>query len=63
VLKVATEDQLTAVCAAAASAGLPVDLIRDAGRTQVAPGTPTCLAIGPAVEARIDRVAGSLSLL
>lgn len=63
VLKVADEDQLGEVCAAAEAARLPVEVIRDAGRTQVAPGTVTCAAIGPAPAAEIDRVAGALSLL
>src|SRR5215467_8356378 len=48
VLKVAGEDELGDVVASARSAGLPVEVVLDAGRTQVAPGTPTCCAIGPA---------------
>jgi len=63
VLSVSDGEQLGAVAAAADAAGLPVHVIRDAGRTQLAPGTPTCCAIGPAGEARIDAVTGGLSLL
>ena len=43
--------------------GLPAEIIADAGRTVVAPGTVTCLALGPAEEAAIDRLTGSLPLL
>jgi peptidyl-tRNA hydrolase, PTH2 family len=63
VLKVASAEQLLEVARRADAAGLPVELIRDAGRTQVEPGTPTCCAVGPADSARIDAVTGELSLL
>lgn len=63
VLKVSGEDELLRISAAAEAAGLPVELIRDAGRTQLEAGTLTCGAIGPAAVDRIDEVAGSLSLL
>lgn len=42
---------------------LPVALIIDAGRTQTAPGTKTCLAIGPAPEGAIDEFTKHLKLL
>ncbi|MGY0235880.1 peptidyl-tRNA hydrolase Pth2 [Longispora urticae] len=63
VLRVSGAEQLAEVCAAAEAAGLPVEVIHDAGRTQVDPGTATCCAIGPATIADIDAVAGTLSLL
>ncbi len=63
VLGVSDGEQLVAVAAAADAAGLPVHVIRDAGRTQLAPGTATCCAIGPADNARVDAVTGGLSLL
>jgi peptidyl-tRNA hydrolase, PTH2 family len=63
VLKVTGEDELSEICAAAEAAKLPVEVIQDAGRTQVEPGTVTCAAIGPAPADDIDRVAGTLSLL
>jgi len=63
VLSVSDGEQLSTVAAAADAAGLPVHVIRDAGRTQLAPGTPTCCAIGPAENARVDAVTGGLSLL
>ncbi|UWZ40490.1 peptidyl-tRNA hydrolase [Dactylosporangium roseum] len=48
VLRVTGDERLRRVCADAEAAGLPVRLIRDAGRTQVAAGTATCCAVGPA---------------
>ena len=63
VLRAAGEEHLTAIAEQASAAGLPVQVIHDAGRTQVAEGTPTCCAIGPAPETRIDAITGELSLL
>ena len=63
VLKALSEDDLFAIAERAIDAGLPVQVIHDAGRTQVAEGTPTCCAIGPAEDNRIDGVTGALSLL
>src|SRR5215475_5874254 len=48
VLRVSSEEDLHAIAEQAAASGLPVQVIHDAGRTQVAEGTPTCCAIGPA---------------
>jgi peptidyl-tRNA hydrolase, PTH2 family len=63
VLKVGSEDELRMVCDAAREAALPVETIQDAGRTQVQSGTPTCCAIGPASNSRLDAVTGHLHLL
>ncbi len=41
----------------------PAALIKDAGRTQVKPGEPTCLAIGPVPEKEIDKYTKHLKLL
>jgi peptidyl-tRNA hydrolase, PTH2 family len=63
VLKVADGAELQEVVRQARAAGLPTELICDAGRTQVSAGTPTCCALGPADSERIDAVTGDLSLL
>ena len=63
VLKVATEEDLAVVVRDALAAGLPVETVRDAGRTQVTPGTLTCCAVGPAQSQLVDAVTGRLSLL
>jgi len=63
VLRVRSGAELSQVAEAALADGLPVQVIHDAGRTQVPPGTPTCCAIGPAAIARVDPLTGSLSLL
>ncbi len=63
VLKVTTGEQLGDLARQARAGGLVVEVIHDAGRTQVAPGTATCCAIGPADSDRVDRVTAGLSLL
>jgi peptidyl-tRNA hydrolase, PTH2 family len=63
VLKVGTAGQLEDVVRQARASGLPVEVISDAGRTQVTPGTLTCCALGPAETQRIDAVTAGLALL
>ena len=63
VLSVPDDERLSEIAAEAGAAGLPVHVIRDAGRTQLAPGTQTCCAIGPAETASVDVITGGLSLL
>ncbi len=63
VLKVTTAAELQDIVRQAREAGLPVELVQDAGRTQVTPGTLTCAAVGPADSGRIDAVTAGLSLL
>jgi peptidyl-tRNA hydrolase, PTH2 family len=47
----------------ARAAGLPVEVVHDAGRTQVPAGTLTCCAIGPAPRDQVDAITASLALL
>ena len=63
VLRVASGAELRRLTDVARAAGLPVQVVADAGRTQVPPATPTCCAIGPAAAERVDPMTGSLSLL
>lgn len=63
VLKIGSETELAQLCAQAHAAGLPVQVIHDAGRTQIVAGTMTCCAIGPAYGDDVDRVTAPLSLL
>lgn len=63
VVKVAGYADLEQIRQQAARANLPYRMIYDAGHTQVAPGTATCVAVGPAPEHMIDPITGTLSLL
>jgi len=63
VLKVRDEKELMSYASKARDAGLIVDVIRDAGRTVVEPGTVTCCGIGPDEEDIIDLVTGNLKIL
>ncbi len=62
-LKVQDEKELLSYLQQAKEAGLVTALITDAGRTVVAPGTRTCLGIGPDEEEKIDSITGKLKLL
>ncbi len=63
VLKVKNLEELMNVYQAAKKAGLPAAYIRDAGLTEVPPGTITSIVIGPERSEKIDRITGSLPLL
>jgi len=62
VLAADSEAELFALADAAETEGLPYAIIRDAGHTELEPGTVTALAVGPAREESVDRVTGDLSL-
>jgi PTH2 family peptidyl-tRNA hydrolase len=42
--------------------GLPHAVVRDAGHTQLKPGTVTTLAVGPAPDDGVDAITGDLQL-
>jgi PTH2 family peptidyl-tRNA hydrolase len=62
VLKGGSEDELFRLAEKARAEGLPHAIIRDAGHTQLDPGTVTALAVGPADDDLVDKVTGDLSL-
>ena len=63
VLKVSNRDEMVRYMSEAKSRGLYACMITDAGRTEVEPGTNTCVGIGPAPGSEIDRVTGGLKML
>lgn len=63
VLKIQDLDSLLKVFNEAKSVGLTTELIKDAGLTEIPPGTITVLGIGPAPEDEIDKIVGNLKLL
>ncbi|MFW6000520.1 MAG: peptidyl-tRNA hydrolase Pth2 [Halorubrum sp.] len=62
VLKGDSESRLFELADKADKEGLPYAIVRDAGHTQLEPGTVTALAVGPARDDSVDRVTGDLSL-
>jgi len=63
VLKVKDEKELLKFLQQAKDAGLKTALITDAGKTVIAPGTKTCVGIGPDEEDKIDKVTGKLKMV
>ena len=62
-LKGGDEKELLAIADQAIRSDLPVGIVRDAGLTELPPGTLTAVAIGPAPADKIDRITGRLKLL
>ena len=63
VLKVDSLEKLYAIKSAADANGLVNSIISDAGRTEIAPGTITCIGIGPTTDSVVDTITGDLSML
>ncbi|ABO35303.1 peptidyl-tRNA hydrolase Pth2 [Methanococcus maripaludis] len=63
VLKVNSEKELLEIFKNVNIEGLPCSLIRDAGRTQIEPGSLTAVGIGPEKEEKISKVTKDLKLL
>tara|TARA_Y100000296_G_C5130148_1_gene235064 strand:- start:655 stop:999 length:345 start_codon:yes stop_codon:yes gene_type:complete len=63
VLKVSGLKELRKYNQIAKDNGLVTALITDAGKTVIAPGTVTCVGIGPDIEDDIDAVTGDLKML
>lgn len=63
VVKVQSLKELEEIKRQAIDLDLPWSEVTDAGHTQIAPGTTTCISIGPAPENLVDKITGNLKLL
>ncbi|CAA7025489.1 unnamed protein product [Microthlaspi erraticum] len=55
--------EMNKITEAAASVGLPTFVVADAGRTEVAAGSRTVVAVGPGPKELVDSITGRLALL
>jgi peptidyl-tRNA hydrolase, PTH2 family len=62
-LEVSTLAELEELRRRAIARGVLAVVVEDAGLTEVAPGTKTCLGLGPAPSSELDPVTGGLPLL
>ena len=63
VVRADDEPHLRQLYAKALTAGLVCDLVKDAGHTEIPPGTVTVLGIGPSPRLAVDAITGDLKLL
>ena len=63
VLRVESQNELVKFFKRAKKAKLKAALIKDAGLTVLRPATATCVAIGPDVEEKLDKITGDLRVL
>lgn len=63
VLRIDSEEELFQFRAIADAQGIINSVIRDAGRTQVEPGSYTCIGIGPDRVSVLDKITGDLKML
>jgi PTH2 family peptidyl-tRNA hydrolase len=62
VLKVDSQKDLFEFKAIAETQGITCSIVCDAGRTEVDPGTYTCLGIGPEKQSVLDKITGDLKM-
>lgn len=62
-LKISSQKEATDIEEVAAKLGLPTCHVRDAGRTQIAAGSMTVVAVGPGPAVLIDQITGHLKLM
>jgi len=63
VLKISSMEELNEIVSNLEKKDILFFLVRDAGLTQLTPGTTTALGIGPALSETLDKVTGDLKLL
>jgi len=63
VLKTNNVENMKDIYAKVIKQQIPCFLVKDAGLTQLEPGTTTALGIGPALSTKIDEITGDLQLL
>lgn len=62
-LKCPTQDELELIAARAMERGIPICLVEDAGRTQIAAGSRTVLGLGPAPTHVFEGITSHLKLM
>ncbi|KAI0602204.1 peptidyl-tRNA hydrolase PTH2-domain-containing protein [Biscogniauxia sp. FL1348] len=62
-VQVKSEAELLGLMSRARGLGVTAEVIQDAGRTQIDPGSLTVLGVGPAPRSLVDQVTGGLKLL
>ncbi|MHA1233499.1 MAG: peptidyl-tRNA hydrolase Pth2 [Promethearchaeota archaeon] len=63
ILRISSMEDLSEIIQKLGKAEIPYFLVKDAGLTQLSPGTTTALGIGPVLTTRIDKITGELKLL
>lgn len=61
-MRIDSEEELLELDKRAKAQNVLSSIIRDAGQTQVAPGSRTVIAIGPAPKSVLDQITGHLKL-
>jgi PTH2 family peptidyl-tRNA hydrolase len=62
ILKIKDEKEASEIKKKLRAAKIPFKAVKDAGQTQVPPGTETAIGIGPYYEKEIDKITGELPL-
>ena len=63
VVQVSTKEELEILFNKAKQNNFPCSFVNDAGLTELPPGTPTAVAMGPAPNDKIDKITSHLKLL
>ncbi|MFX1314884.1 MAG: peptidyl-tRNA hydrolase Pth2 [Promethearchaeota archaeon] len=63
VLKISNKEELNGMIIELEKSKIPHFVVKDAGLTQLPPGTTTAIGIGPVLSSEIDKITGDLKLL